>query len=58
MSDKYTIHNEAGLHVVTFNVVAWIAGPEVLCYWIEKLNPLTRHGYGIIRLTVELFFFP
>jgi hypothetical protein len=30
MSDKYTIHNEAALHVVTFTVVGWIAGPEVL----------------------------
>jgi hypothetical protein len=45
MSDEYTIHNEVGLHFVTFTVVNWIAGPEVLWCWIEKSNQLTRHGY-------------
>jgi hypothetical protein len=29
MSDKYTIHNEVGLHFVTFTVVDRIAGPEI-----------------------------
>jgi len=35
MSDKYTIHNEVGLHFVTFTAVDWIAGPETVIWLVN-----------------------
>jgi hypothetical protein len=35
MSDKYTIHNEVGLHFVTFTVVDWVAGPETVIWLVN-----------------------
>ena len=56
MSDKYTIHNEVGLHFVTITIVDWIAWPETLWCWIDKSKQLTRQGYEYPHPLWMIFF--
>jgi hypothetical protein len=56
MSDKYTIHNEVGLHFVTFTVVDWVAGPETVIWLVNPshLPAQTPTKAKVVCLTTSM----